>query len=166
MEHISGFGTGIVIVAVQSFPMGFKLTKFADDSDPISARDIQPFGYRELYDGNIFTFSQTAPIEVSVSVIPNSEDDINLKILLANKKGGLSLFPFDDITSMVITYPDKGRTVLSHGSIISGPALDSIQSTGRRKSNTYKLVFASVTGAQSAKQLVAGGIQTVLGLLG
>jgi hypothetical protein len=166
MEDISGFGTEIMILALQSFPMGFSLSKFADDTDPISAKEMEPFGYEPLYDGTIFTYAQAAPIEVSVSVIPNSDEDINLKILLGNKKGGLSLFPFEDITTMAISYPDGGRTILSHGSILRGPALDSIQSTGRRKSNTYTFVFGTVTGAQSAKQLIAGGIQSALGFFG
>lgn len=165
MENISGFGTGIMILALKSFPFGFSLSKFADDVDPIAAKDISPFAYELLYDGSIVTYSQTSPVEVDISVIPNSEDDINLKILLNNKPGALSILPFEDFTSMVVTYPDGGRVILSNGSILSGPPLDSISTEGRRKGNTYRFVFGTLIGAQNAKQFVTGAIQGVLGVI-
>lgn len=163
MNDISGFGTGIVIVALQSFPMGFSVSKFADDVDPISAKDVEPTGYEMLYDGSLYAFDKAAPIEVAISVIPNSEDDINCKILLQSRKSAKRLFPVDDVTSMVVTYPDGGRAILSNGTILRGPMLDSIESIGRRKSNTYTFVFGSSTGAQSARQFVSGIAQAILG---
>lgn len=159
MIDVSGFGTGIVVVALQSFPTGFSLSEFADDVDPISAREIEPIGFEKLYDGGLFFFDQTAPIEVSISVIPGSDDDINLKILLQNKKGAKSILPLPDVTSMVITYPDRGRVILTKGSITKGAIIDSITDVGRRKGNTYTFVFESFAGAQSAKQLVTGLLQ-------
>jgi len=165
MQDISGHGTGIVVLALKSFPFGFTLSNFADDEDPIKAKDIEPFGYEVLYDGSIFPHAKASPVEVSVAVIPNSEDDINLKILLASKPDSLSFLPFEDVTSMVITYPDGGRVVLSNGTIIRGPALDSIQATGRRKGNVYTFAFGSITGAQSAKQLISGVAQSLIGIL-
>lgn len=159
MIDISGFGTGIVIVAVQSFPTGFSLSQFADDVDPISSREIEPIGYEMLFDGDIATFDKAAPVEVTVSVIPGSEDDINLKILLQNKKSARAIFPIPDITTMIITYPDGGRVILSKGSIIKGPVVDSVLSTGRRKSNSFTFVFGSFAGAQSTKQTLLGIVQ-------
>lgn len=165
MINISGFGTGIVIVALQSFPMGFTLSKFADDEDPITAKDVEATGYEMLYDGSLYSFDKAAPVEVSISVIPGSDDDINMKILLQNKKGAKKLIPLADVTSMVITYPDKGRIILSNGTILRGPLVDSITSNGRKKSNTFTFVFGSITGAQSALELVSGLAQGVLELL-
>lgn len=165
MIDVSGFGTGIVVVALQSFPMGFTLSKFADDVDPISAKDVEATGYEMLYDGTLYSFDKAAPVEVAVSVIPSSDDDINLKILLASKKGAKKLLPLPDVTSMVVTYPDGGRVILSNGTILRGPMMDSIESTGRRKSNTYTFVFGSITGAQSATQFIAGIGQGLLGLI-
>lgn len=163
MLDISGFGTGIRIIAVESFPMGFSLSKFADDTDPISAKDVEPIGYEMLFDGSLFSFDKAAPIEVAVSLIPGSDDDINCKILLQNKKGGKRLLPLPDITTMIITYPDRGRVILTSGTIIKGPLVDGILSTGRRKSNTYTFVFGSFAGAQSAREIAAGVIQNLLG---
>lgn len=163
MIDVSGFGTGIVIVALQSFPMGFSLSKFADDAEPISAKDIEAVGYEMLYDGTLFSFDKAAPVELSVSVIPGSDDDLNLKILLSSKKGAKKLIPLTDVTSMVITYPDGGRVILTNGTILRGPLVDSIETSGRRKSNTFTFVFGGITGAQSATQVIADVAATILG---
>lgn len=165
MIDVSGFGTGIVIIALESFPMGFSLSQFADDTDPIAAKDVEPIGYEMLYDGNLFSYDKAAPVEVSVALIPGSDDDINCKILLQNKKGAKSVLPLPDITSMVITYPDGGRVMLTSGTIVKGPLVDSITSNGRRKSNVYTFVFGTFAGAQSSKELFAGVVQNVLGIL-
>lgn len=165
MVDISGFGSGITIVALQSFPMGFSVTQFSDDVDPVSAEEMEPTGYEPLYDGSLFFFDKTAPIKVNISVIPGSDDDINLKILLQSRKGSLSLIPLPDSTTMVVTYPNGGRVVLSDGSIVKGPVMDSVQNSGRKKGNTYTFVFGSFAGAQSPKEFIAGVGQTILGLL-
>jgi hypothetical protein len=165
MIDISGFGAGIYVLALESFPSGFKLSQFADDQDPISSDNIDAVGYEMLYDGSIFFYDKAAPIKISVAVIPGSDDDTNLKILLQSKKGTVSLLPIDDVTSMVITYPNNGFVTLSNGSIISGPLVDSIQSSGRKKSNVYTFLFGSFAGTQSLTQTLATVGQTVLGLL-
>jgi len=165
MIDVSGFGTGIVVLSLQSFPFGFQLKQFADDVDPISAKEVDAIGFEMLYDGDLFAFDKAAPIEVSVGVIAGSEDDINLKILLQSKKGSASILPLPDITSMVITYPDGGRVILSKGTILRGPLVDTVLATGRKKGNTYTFVFAAFTGAQSAKQFVGGLFQSAAELI-
>jgi hypothetical protein len=153
MIDVSGFGTSVVIVALSSFPTGFPLSQFADDIDPVVVDPIETTGFEMLYDGSIFTFDKAAPIKVAVSVVAGTSDDINLKILLQARKGGFQLINIPDITSMVIAYPDGGHTMFSNGSIISGPLADSVQSTGRKKGNTYNFVFGSFAGAQSPLEL-------------
>lgn len=165
MHNIGGFGTQATIIALSTFPMGFRVSQFADDEDAIKAKEIEPFGYEMLYDGSIFPYSKNAPVEVSVSVIAGSEDDTNLKILLNSKTSRISLLPFDDVTSMIITYPNAGRVILSNGTIIRGPALDTVQAVGRRSSNTYTFVFGSNQGFQSTKQGLVGVAQGFLGAL-
>lgn len=165
MIDVSGFGTGVVIVALESFPMGFGLSQFADDTDPISAKDVEPIGYEMLYDGALFSYDKAAPVEVSVALIPGSDDDINCKILLQNKKSARNFLPLPDITTMIITYPDGGRVILTSGTILKGPLVDSVMSSGRKKSNVYTFVFGTFAGAQNSKELFAGVVQNVLGVL-
>lgn len=165
MIDISGFGTGITIVALQTFPMGFSVSQFADDIDPIDAKEIAAVGYEMLFDGSPFFYDKASVIEVKIGVIAGSDDDLNLKTLLQVKKGTVSILPISDVTTMVVTYPDKGRVVLSNGSIVSGPLLDSIQATGRKKGNTYTFAFGSFMGAQSAAELVSGIASSALSLI-
>lgn len=154
MIDVSVFGATITVIATVSFPNGFVLKAFADDQDALTVDDVETSGFEPLYDGNIFTFDKTAPVKLAVSVIPGSDDDINLKILLQARKS-LNWLNLPDVTSMVISYPDGGRVVLSAGSILKGPLADTMLTNGRKKGNTYGFVFGTFAGAQSVKELAA-----------
>lgn len=164
MQDISAFGTEITVVATKSYPLGFKLTKFADDEDPIKVEEVEPNGFVMLYDGSLFAYSKAAPIVLTVFLIPGSEDDINCKLLLQASKGSASIIPVPDVTSMVISYPGGGRIVLSNGTIIKGMLADSVNQTGRFKGNPYTFAFGSFAGAQNARELVGGIINAIAGL--
>lgn len=165
MIDVSAFGTGIMVLSTASFPQGFSLSQFADDEDPLNVEQVEVSGFEKLYDGSIFIFDKTSPILLSVAVMPNSDDDINLKILMQMRKSSPSLLPLPDTTSMVITYPDGGRVILTNGGLISGALADSITTQGRKKGNVYHFVFGTFAGAQNFKELAAGIATSVLGLL-
>jgi hypothetical protein len=163
MQNISGFGTKVTIVATQSFPVGFTVSKFADDKDPIKIEEIEPTGYEVIIDGSLFTFDKGAPVKVQISVIPGSDDDINLKILLQARKSSPSIIPLKDITAIVISYGNGGTTAFSGGSIISGPLSDSINQGGRMVGNTYTFIFSDFSGAQSALELGTDIARSLIG---
>lgn len=165
MINVSGFGSRVTIVALSSFPVGFTLSEFSDDADPLVFEETEPTSFEMLYDGSLFAFDKAAPVICKVSVIPGSNDDINLKILLQARKGAIQLVPIPDVTSMVITYPDDGRVMLTAGTILSGPMADSIVQQGRKKANTYTFAFGAFAGMQNGKQLAAEVVRNVLGLL-
>lgn len=165
MIDISGFGTGITIVATTSFPVGFTLSSFADDEDPLNVENTEVSGYEKLYDGSIFTYDKTSPLLLSVGVMPNTEDDINMKILMQMRKSSPQILPLPDTTSIVICYPDGGKVAMSNGTILSGPLADSLTAQGRKKGNVYHFVFGTFAGAQSASELVATVAQNILSLV-
>lgn len=165
MIDVSGFGLKATIVALQSFPMGFTVQQFSDDIDPLEIQDDTPGAYEMLYDGSLFAYTQASPILVKISVLPGSEDDINLKILLSSRRMANKLLPISDVTSMVVSYPDGGKTVFSNGSIISGPPADSIKQEGRKRGNTYTFAFGTSIGAQATRQTVSEVIQGFVGLI-
>ena len=152
MIDISTLGAGITIISLTSFPMGFQLSCFADDTDSLVIEQTEVSGFEKLYDGTIFGYDKTSPVLLAVSVIPNSEDDINLKILLQKRKSNSNYIALLDTITMVVSYGDGGRVVLSGGVILSGSLADSMQSAGRKKSNTYNFAFGSFDGFQSKKQ--------------
>ena len=94
------------------------------------------------------------------SAIPNTDDDINPKILLQKRKSKATFLELPDTVTMVVGYPDGGRNVLSSGSILGGSIADSLMSGGRKKSNTYHFVFGSFDGFQGFQQFVANVFQT------
>ncbi len=163
MIDVTASGTEVSLLALQTFPIGFVLRSFADDVDPILVEEIEPTGFEMLYDGSLFSFDKAAPIIVSFGVIPGSSDDANLKIMLQARKSNASILPFPDSTSAVFSYPDGGKVILSNGTILSGPLLDGMQSSGRKKGNVYKFAFGSFAGAQSRKQFVASVVQGIAG---
>ena len=165
MIDVSAFGSSIRVISTVSFPVGFKLSQFADDEDPLSVSEVEVSGFEKLYDGNIFIFDKTSPILLSVGVMPNTDDDINLKILLQQRKSSSQILPLPDVTAMIVEYPDGGRVALSDGGILSGPLADSLTTQGRKKGNVYHFVFGSFSGAQSFTQVAAGFVQTALSLL-
>lgn len=162
MIDVSAFGTGIMVISTASFPVGFKLTSFADDEDPLSVEEVEVAGYEKLYDGSIFLFDKTSPVLLSVGIVPNTDDDMNLKILMQARKSTPSILPLPDTTTMIITYPDGGRVILSGGGIISGALADSISTSGRKKGNVYHFVFGTFAGAQSFKELATTIVRAIL----
>lgn len=164
MIDIGTHGLSITVLALQSFPMGFTLSAFADDVNPLDAEDVEPFGFELLYDGGMFAFDKASVIKVSVTVIAGSDDDINLKTMLQSKKGGNSILPVPDSATMVINYP-SGTVTLTNGTILSGPLVDTAMNNARKKGNTYKFAFASYAGAQNARALIGSIAQNIIGVL-
>lgn len=165
MINISGFGLSVNIVALQTFPMGFTVKQFADEVDPISFEPMEPVGYKMLYDESLFQYNKAAPVIVTLGVLPQTTDDINLKLMLTSKKGTTSLIPFSDTTTMVVSYPDGGKVVLSEGTIVSGPVGDSVSANGRKSCNRYRFAFGTVAGLQSSTESIVSVAQGLLGLL-
>jgi hypothetical protein len=154
MIDVSVAGTSITIIALQTFPIGFSVDELADDTDPLVAEEVETTGYEMLYGGSLFAFDKATGIKVSISVVPGGDDDINMKILLGSRRSSAKILPMDDVTSMIISYPD-GLIALSNGTIVSGQLVDSIQNTGRKKGNTYTFVFGTYAGVQSVTQVLS-----------
>ncbi len=165
MQNISGFGTSITLLAVQTFPLGFTLESFSDDTDPLTAKAVEPSGYELLYDGSLFPFTKASAIELSISVLADSEDDINLKILLQTRSIRSNLLPIEDFISLIISYPNNNRILLSNGTILNGQLVDSISNVGKKRSNTFNFVFGVFAGAQNATEIAATIATNALSLL-
>jgi hypothetical protein len=164
MIDISTAGSGITIFSLTSFPMGFLLSSFADDVDSLSIEETEVSGFEKLYDGTIFAYDKTSPVLLTVGIIPNTEDDINLKILLQKRKSNPTFLALPDTITMVISYPDGGRNVLSGGVMVKGSIADSMASAGRKKSNSYSFAFGSFDGFQSFRQFI-GNVEQNASLL-
>lgn len=148
-SNISGFGINIQLIASKTFPTGITLTQFADDSDPFDVPSLQIADKAMGVNGDLITWSKANPIISTLGVIPDSDDDINLAILLeANRVAKGKTSALDSITLTGI-YPDGSTVTLSNGTITDGMPTNAVASAGRLKSKVYSFAYENKTSTQS-----------------
>lgn len=144
MNDISVFGLRVQLQASETFPSGITLTQFADDADPFDTPSIQIRDKAMGVNGDLITWSKATPIGLSLSVVPNSDDDRNLSVLFEANRVGKGKQGARDVVSVTAVYPD-GRTVsFTQGAITDGMPANSPSSAGRFKSKTYQFAFENV----------------------
>ena len=143
-NDISGFGLRLQIVASNTFPSGFEVTQFADDADPFDSPALQVRDKAMGINGDLITWSKANPVGASLSVIPNSDDDRNLSVLLEANRVGKGKQSARDIITITAIYPDGSATSFTQGAITDGPPALSAASAGRLKSKTYTFAFENV----------------------
>ena len=140
---ISGFGIEARLIASTTFPTGFTITEFADDADPVDIPSQQIADKAMTLNGDLVTWSTANPIPLTLNVIPGSEDDLNLAVLMeANRVGVGKNSARDELTFTSITPGPEGRTLtLTNGRITDGMISNGIASSGRFKSKAYIFSF-------------------------
>jgi hypothetical protein len=146
VNNISGFGLGITILASNTYPVGIQITQYSDDSDPLDIPGLQIADSAMGLNGDLIVWSKANPIKATVSVIPQSDNDKDLSILLSSNRPGKGKAPVRDVISMVIGYPDGNFVLLSNGVITDGTPLSPVASSGRLKTRTYSFTFESYVG--------------------
>ena len=138
---ISGFGVEARIVATTTFPTGFAVTEFPDDADPIDIPSQQIADKAMSLNGDLVTWSTANHIPATFNVIPGSEDDLNMAVLLEANRVGQGKSSARDVVTAVITTPDGRTLTLTNGRITDGPVSNGIASSGRFKSKAYQFAF-------------------------
>lgn len=146
--NIGGFGLVTTLVASSTFPAGMVIEAFADDADPFDFPDLQVADIAMGLNGDLITWSKAMPLVASISVIPESDDDNNLAVLLAANRVGKSKNSAQDVITLVGKYPSGVTVTLSAGKLTNGSISNSIASAGRMKSKTYKFAFENITIAR------------------
>lgn len=140
-EDISGFGSQIRITASNTFPTGFTVTQFSEDADPFDfpAQDIasEAMGVN----GDLITWGSASAIPMAVSVIPGSDDDANLAILLEANRPGRGKRRAADVISAIVSYPDGTTTTVTSGHIKNGMVARGLAGSGRQKTRVYLFAF-------------------------
>ena len=147
MQNISGFGLSVNVIASVTFPLGFVVTQFADDADPLDVPSIQVGDSAMGINGDLITWSKANPIKATLNVVPSSEDDINLAILLEANRPGRGKTGIRDIITMTLVYPSGNFVNLISGIITDGTPSSSVSSAGRLKSKNYAFTFEGRIGA-------------------
>lgn len=141
-KNISLFGLSAHVKASNTFPAGFLLSAWADDQPPLDAADLEIASHGMGPNGDMVVWQKPAVIPLIFSVIPNSEDDRNLTLLLeANRisknKGKV---PLDEIT-VTLSFQDGRVVTLIQGIILSGPAAPTGSQDGRLSSRKFGFGF-------------------------
>lgn len=145
MIDISGFGLTGHVVASTTFPNGFEVTGFADDLDPLESPDLEVAETGFGLNGDMVTWARPNGIEITLGVIPNSTDDVNLDVLMeANRPAKGKTLAYDTV-SIVINYPGGQVVTLSEGKIIRGRPVNQVVSAGRIASKPYVFRFENVS---------------------
>ena len=141
MENIAGFGLSINIIASVTFPVGFTLTQFPDDSDPFDFSSLQINDKAMGLNGDLIVWSKANPIIVNLGAIPDSNDDLNLAVLFEANRVGRGKQGANDVITMTGIYPNGNIIVLTTGIITDGIPGNSVSSAGRLKTKTYSFAF-------------------------
>ena len=86
MEEISVLGTKAWLTADKTFPAGFEISKFPADSDGIDIQEIQMGNAEMGVNGDMITWRTAVPNPLVLTVIPGSDEDKNLQILLLQQR--------------------------------------------------------------------------------
>lgn len=141
MYDISGFGIEVTLIASVTFPNGINITEYADDADPLDVPSLTINETAMGLNGDLITFSKANPLIVTLNVIPDGDNDVNLAILLeANRVGRGKTSARDEIT-LVIAYPNGKTTSYKAGKITEGMPGNSVASAGRLKTKAYTFNF-------------------------
>lgn len=141
MEEISGFGLSVTIFASKTFPTGFTVSQFADDSDPFDNPNIDILSEAMNVNGELVTWLTPQPLTVNLNMIPNTEDTKNLDILFDANRAAYKKSVVRDKITIVANYPDGSKKVLSNGRPKNYSPASSVASAGRFKSRSYSFVF-------------------------
>jgi hypothetical protein len=144
---ITFFGTVVTIVASTTFPVGFQVTQFADDADPLDFAAVQIGDTAMGVNGDLIAWARAVSLPMVLNVIPGSQDDVNLSLLAnLNRVGKGKASPYDLITATVI-YPDGTQVTLTGGKLVSAPFGKSGSSNGRLKTRSYSFAFEANIGS-------------------
>jgi hypothetical protein len=138
---ISINGLEIVVKGSVTFPNGFSVTQFADDSDPFDLPDITIADTGMGASGDLVSWSTPVPIDLNISVIPNSDDDANLAILFEANRAGKNKRSAKDVITVTGIYPGGKKITMTNGVLILGAPANSGTSSGRMRSKTYGFRF-------------------------
>lgn len=141
MQDISGFGFQIQLVASVTYPAGIILTQFADDIDPLDVPSIPIADKAMGSNGDLITWSKASSINLTLGIIPDSDDDINLQILLEANRIGLNKLNAGDKITLVGVYQSGIIATYSEGRMTDGIPGTPIANSGRLKSKPYIFTF-------------------------
>lgn len=141
MQDISAFGIRVRVVASTTYPAGFDVTQFADDGDSLDVPSQQLMDKAMGVNGDLIVWSKANPLNLTLNVIPNGDDDKNLQVLAEANRVGRGKLSARDTVTLVAMYPDGSSATWSNGAITDAMPGNSLASSGRIKTKPYVFAF-------------------------
>lgn len=142
--QVDGVGVEITLSASESFPAGLSLTYFSDDGDSIDIPTVEVASSAMGLNGDLLVWNKSSPLNINLSIIPNTPDDRNLSILTEANRYVRGKRMVRDTISLTISYAD-GRTLqFGGGRIMSGSIGNGVTSAQRLRTSTYNFTFESL----------------------
>lgn len=141
---ISAFGIRVQIYASSTFPTGITVTQFADDGDSLDVPQQQIADKAMGVNGDLITWSKANPLNVTINVIPGSDDDRNLSVLLEANRVARGKRGSRDVITLTAIYPDETTQTWSSGRITDGTPGKALASSGRIKTKAYAFTFENL----------------------
>lgn len=138
---VSATGVSLRIIGSKTFPAGFSVTQFADDADPVDVPNSTVSAATMNVNGDLVASSAPAPVLLNINVLPNTDDDRNLAILLNANRAARGRRFVGDIITVVVSFPDGQTDMYTSGKILTGNVGRSVASAGRIKSKLYSFAF-------------------------
>ncbi len=155
---ISGFGLRVNVRANRTFPQGYIVTQFADDTDPMDQPAMQIADKAMGLNGDLIVWSKPAAIVISLAVIAGSDDDLNLSVLFeANRVAKGKRSAARDVITLNVMYADGNSETFTQGAMTDGIPGNPVASSGRKKTKVYTFAFENKVSATSAIQAALGG---------
>lgn len=148
INDVAAFGSATRIVANKTFPGGFTVTAYADDSDGFDLPTLQINDGAMGLNGDAVTWSVANLIPATIAVIPGSADDKNLAVLFERNRAARGKKPAKDVITMVHTYPDGSTVTLFDGFCYDYTPGKGMASGGRIKTRVYSFRFANRAGTE------------------
>lgn len=148
--------TGATIVISADAIGSTTITEFYDEGSPLQCSEIEVTGNSLTLNGTLVTWAKPSAYVVSVTVVPESENDNSLRTLLEKShvkhaSSGTTVYSVDPVavdTTMTIKAPGismdhktKREYTFSAGRILSGPSAISANAEGKLSGNTYTFIF-------------------------
>lgn len=144
MQDISAFGIRVRLIASVTFPAGISLTQFADDADSLDIPQQQVRDKAMGVNGDLVAWSKANPLNLTLNIIPASEDDRNMSVLLEANRVSRGKTGSRDVITLTAIYPDGSTQTWSNGVITDGTPGKALASSGRMKSKAYMFSFESL----------------------
>lgn len=147
MTDISAAGLSITFVTTISYPLGFTITAFADDADPLNIADINVGDMALDLNGNAYEWSVAEPVPVDLNLHANTEGSEDLDGLFDANKPGPNKQTVRDTITMTVNFPNKPTEIYSGGTTISYAPGTGTNSSGKQKVKKYSFKFSQMTRA-------------------